>query len=89
MKHVTSVRAVAFSPDGTRLATSNDRMARLWEVATGREQAQLEHDDGVSAVAFSPDGTRLATVSPSQDGPAVGGGHRPGTGPAGTLRRGG
>ena len=58
----TQVRAVAFSPDGTRLATgSADKTARLWQAATGRELARMEHDDRVNAVAFSPDGTRLAT----------------------------
>ena len=62
LKNDGVVEAVAFSPDGTRLATaSRDGTARLWEVATGREQARLEHDGWVTRVAFSPDGTRLAT----------------------------
>ncbi len=64
MKHGGRVRAVVFSPDGTRLATaSEDKMARLWETATGRELARMQHDDWVVAVAFSPDGTWLATAS--------------------------
>jgi WD40 repeat protein len=55
---------VAFSPDGTRLAAgSADGTAGLWEWATGREQARLQHGGQVWAVAFSPDGTRLATGS--------------------------
>jgi WD40 repeat protein len=64
LRHDNEVGAVAFSPDGTLLATaSDDKTARLWEVATGTEVAQLRHDGKVYRVAFSPDGTRLATVS--------------------------
>ncbi|MGE5764665.1 MAG: CHAT domain-containing protein [Mycobacterium leprae] len=51
-----SVMAVAFSPDGTRLATaSRDNTARLWEVSSGQEMARLAHDDSVMAVAFNSD----------------------------------
>jgi len=64
MVHDDMLEAMAFSPDGTRLATaSEDETARLWETATGREVARMEHDGAVSSVAFSPDGTRLATAS--------------------------
>jgi WD40 repeat protein len=56
---------VAFSPDGTTLATaSTDRTARLWEAATGTCRTTLSgHTDQVLGVAFSPDGTTLATAS--------------------------
>ena len=64
LSHEHLVWAVAFSPDGTRLATgSEDRMARIWDPASGQELVRLSHDLGVRAVAFSPDGTRLATGS--------------------------
>ncbi|MER5623907.1 serine/threonine-protein kinase [Streptosporangium sp. NPDC002544] len=62
--HTNSVNAVAFSPDGTVLATaSDDGTARLWDVATRRQVGQplTGHTDIVRAVAFSPDGTVLAT----------------------------
>jgi WD40 repeat protein len=64
MQHGDRVEVVAFSLDGTQLATgSTDRTARVWAVGTGEEVARMPHDGGVLAVAFSPDGTRLATGS--------------------------
>jgi Tol biopolymer transport system component len=56
--------AVAFSPDGQILATSNEEHAiQLWEVATGKEIRQLAQPRAiwVRSVAFSPDGKVLAT----------------------------
>jgi WD40 repeat protein len=65
LQHEGSVCALAFSPDGTLLATgSHDGKARLWEVATGRERAHMRPRDPMASalvVAFSPDGTMLAT----------------------------
>ncbi len=64
LDHDGWVYAVAFSPDGTRVATaSSDRTARVFDAATGTELARLDHHGMVSAVAFSPDGTRAATAS--------------------------
>jgi WD40 repeat protein len=55
---------VAFSPDGTLVATgSQDNTARVFEARTGHEVARLAHQDNVVAVAFSPDGSLVATRS--------------------------
>jgi WD40 repeat protein len=64
LDHEAVVNAVAFSPDGTRVATgSYDDSARVFDTVTGTELARLNHDGDVNAVAFSPDGTRVATAS--------------------------
>ena len=63
--HVNHVFAVAFSSDGTRLATgSRDKTARIWDAPVGTPLLELKgHSGFVLSVAFSPDGTRLATGS--------------------------
>src|SRR5262249_29376782 len=55
--HTADVTGVAFSPDGTRLASgSRDGTVKVWEAATGRELLSLKgHTSFVSCVAFSPD----------------------------------
>src|SRR5262249_13218044 len=69
--------SVAFSPDGTRLATgsgyseSSDKNAKhipgdvkVWDLRTGQEIRSLKgHTRVVVCVVFSPDGKRLASAS--------------------------
>ena len=60
-------KAVAFSPDGQRLAVASGIGIWFYDVATLRELALLTgHTGRAEAVAFSPDGTTL--VSGANDG---------------------
>jgi WD40 repeat protein len=62
--HTSSVRSVAFSPDGKTVASGaglHDYHIKLWDVATGQNTATLKADTGWGVVlAFSPDGRLLA-----------------------------
>jgi serine/threonine protein kinase len=67
--HTDLVYAVAFSPDGSLLATSSyDRTARLWDIATGQTIRTLTGHGPMYQVAFSPDGALVATTG--GNGPA-------------------
>jgi WD40 repeat protein/serine/threonine protein kinase/DNA-binding SARP family transcriptional activator len=63
--HGGEVVAVAFSPDGTRLATASlDQTARVWDVTSGGLLLTLAgHEESVRDVAFTPDGDFLVTGS--------------------------
>ena len=69
LSHNDVVDAVAFSPDGTRVATaSRDGSARIFDAATSTELSRVSHQNWVTAVAFSSDGSRVVTAS--RDGSA-------------------
>lgn len=61
--HESSIEWLAISPDGSRLASCNYRMVKLWRLPSGAEQQLTGHTDWVVGVAFAPGGTYLASAS--------------------------
>jgi WD40 repeat protein len=63
------VTSVAFSPDGSLLATAgNDGMLGLWTVATGQRRVSLDSQSAwPQTVVFSPDGRFLVLATGSDD----------------------
>jgi WD40 repeat protein len=63
--HAAPVTSVAFSPDGTQLASaSQDQTIKVWIRETRREARSLRgHGAPVTCVAFHPDGRRLASAA--------------------------
>jgi RNA polymerase sigma factor (sigma-70 family) len=62
---VFAVSALAFTSDGTRLATGGrglSPVARVWDVASGKPAVDFpERDVAVGSAAYSPDGRMLVT----------------------------
>jgi WD40 repeat protein len=56
------INAIAFSPDGTRLAAcSSNGSVALWDVASGEKKSDLgKNPQGGTGLAFSPDGKTVA-----------------------------
>jgi WD40 repeat protein len=64
LQHKGLLNALAFDQTGARLASaSEDRTARLWDVATGRLIEKMPHGDSVRDVVFNAAGDRIATAS--------------------------
>ena len=61
--HRQPVAAVAFSPDGSRLASASDGI-RVWDLRRPDAEPVLLSDGtaSVASIAFSPDGARLASA---------------------------
>ncbi|MGK7889533.1 MAG: protein kinase [Leptolyngbyaceae cyanobacterium] len=61
--HAGAINALALTLDGqTLVSAGNDRIIRVWDMATGEEQQQLVgHPDLIHAVALSPNGQLVAS----------------------------
>jgi serine/threonine protein kinase/WD40 repeat protein len=56
-----AVYTLAFSPDGTLLASGGRSPVKLWDSASGRLLLQMRAPDFVTGLTFTPDGRRLAS----------------------------
>lgn len=68
--HSQTVKAITWSPDGSRLASGgDDQTVQIWEAGTGKLiYTYRQHTDSVIAVAWSPAGDYLASGGAPIDG---------------------
>src|SRR5207248_2481576 len=68
-RHTGSVQSVAWSPDGTRIASgSDDKTVQVWDAANGGHSfSYFFYNGGVRAVAWSPNGRRIASAYANGD----------------------
>jgi WD40 repeat protein len=59
------VSLVAWSPDGTRLLTGGGGSGQLamWDVAAGKQLAEMEYGNPIGSIAFSPSGEHVAAAA--------------------------
>ncbi len=62
LRHSSPV-AVAFDPEGRRLAAAGVDRVAIWDAATWKQARPIRTGPGVVDVSFSPDGKRLVTAN--------------------------
>ena len=61
-RHTSVVKSVAFSPDGSRLASGSGKIVQIWNTATGELEDELEgHTSSVESVVFSHNGRSIVS----------------------------
>jgi WD40 repeat protein/tRNA A-37 threonylcarbamoyl transferase component Bud32 len=61
--HLRAATAVAFHPDGVRLASADDSAVKLWDATNDQEARSLHaHAHGLTGLAVGPDGRSVATA---------------------------
>ena len=56
--HLNDVPTACFNRDETKLITiSQDRTARLWDIAIGQQLLEIPHDDLARLIRFKEDGS--------------------------------
>jgi WD40 repeat protein/serine/threonine protein kinase len=71
--HGGQVQAVAWSPDGKRLASADGLgIVKVWRVADGQELFHWQIKGGVAALQWSPDGKKLTAATQGMGQPGGG-----------------
>lgn len=60
--HAGGVNSVSFSKDSNRLASTDGKTIKVWDLRTGKEQSSID-GLGQAGIRFSPDGGTLASWS--------------------------